>query len=58
MHIVNFLYSTYLFYFIGPENGFPSAIYANAVLVDLLVVIKSTKAFPFHNRSSQNFAYR
>jgi len=36
---------------IGPENESPSA--TNVVLVVvLLVVIKSTKAFPFHNRSS------
>jgi len=36
----------------GPGNGSPSA--TNIVLV----LVVSTKAFSFHNRSSSNFAYR
>ena len=37
--------------FIGPECGSPIAI-------NVVVVVVSTKAFSFHNRSSLNFAYR
>jgi len=35
---------------VGPGNGSPSA--TNVAVVDLGVVVSSTKAFSFHNRSS------
>jgi len=38
-----------------PGNGSPSA--TNVVLV-VLVIVASTKASSFHNRSSSDFAYR
>jgi len=43
-----------LLVFFRPGHGSPSA--ANVVVVVLLVV--STKAFSFHNRSSPNFAHK